>query len=270
MRRGPLGPGRTREGLRCATRAGVGLLFCLLALSCASRPSTTPLGEGPLAKKERVERERQSLKRERAERKRRLAELEIEANEAEAARSVEVTFDWDWDGGSGDTEGSSEEGETVMPVTADADPDTGAADGGSEESTAERYAGMYVGDDESLYRFGHMPSRRDRDDKAQTRVTEKDEKTLTITPVDSSNGEDICDLEAELSGDTATIGKDQHCFDQEADETSISGTVRRGRASFRKGRMLLDLEIDLSMVVGEDEYEGTLEYHFRGDKRDDK
>jgi len=230
-----------KRGLWLSVIAAVGLA-CSTPL-----PSKEPLGEGPLAKAEAVERAK--------------AEAEAEARgSAQASASASA---------------SAKAPQKKVPppapsavaqsTEADAGSEAGtgatAADAGASAAAAVDVAGEYVGSDVSTISVGGQDQEQ-KDDKARTRVEVPGPGEVSFTFVASNTGTDICTLKAKLVGKTATLTPGQDCWSDDGGGTT--GTLTRGTASFSDKRLVIDADFDLSLPGG---VSGSLVYHFDGTKK---
>lgn len=223
-----------------------------LALACAPRlPSTTPLGEGPLARAES-----QSLAKQ-------AAELEAKAKKESGSGAPDAPPPETPDAPSPETPAPppppKTAGETPPPEPAGA-----KAPAGKKPATAVVYAGEYVGSDTSTYKMEGM-ERDEKDDKARTRV-EGAGPDISVTFIDSGSGKDICTLKAQMTGKTGSFAAGQKCWG--SDGPGMTGTLTRGSASFEDKKLVIDADFDIQ-VGGEGDFKmsGKLHYHFEGTRK---
>ena len=154
------------------------------------------------------------------------------------------------------------------PETPKGEPDAGqvataAEDAGAAPDAGAKivYAGQYAGSDTSVFRFAHSPEpKTENDPNAKTRVVENADGSLAITFVSSSDGSDICTLQAKPKGRDAVIAAGQACFSG----GRVSGKVTSGKARFDGKRLVIDLTADLELNMGGQTLTGSLQYHFDG------
>jgi hypothetical protein len=223
--------------------------IAVVGLACStSLPSREPLGEGPLAKAEAVER----------------AKAEAEA-EARAASSSGSTLP---DAGKAPKAPKTPSGPSPTPTAvasaegAEAGADAGAAgaDAAAPTPPVLDIAGEYVGSDISTISVAGQ-NQEQKDDKARTRVEVPGPGEVNFTFVASNTGTDICTLKAKLVGKTATLTPGQSCWTDDGGGTD--GTLTRGTATFTDKRLVIDADFDLSLSGG---MSGSLVYHFDGTK----
>jgi hypothetical protein len=232
-------------------------ILCIAALTFGCKraePSFVPLGHGPLSLAER---------------------------EAEAARPRPLSSSNHQDRESSPRE--PERGETPAPNRGNvqpAAPDRSAShDAGTTNQSAtspkdraspanivsiEDWPGIYRGNDTTIFRMREQPERRFDDPKAKIRIERGARNHLTLAFVDSSSGKDICDLAAVAEADTATIDAGQSCF-LDPDE-SMTVRSRPGKATRKDRGLVVDLTLDTTMDTETGQVDGTIEYHFEGQR----
>ncbi len=249
------GDGRVGQGGAGACLVGISVSL-LIAQSCAGPlPSTAPLGLGPLAKAEAVEREKREAEREAA-----LASGDAGADAAGPKAPGAASGTASGAGGA-DPGAGSDAGAATAAAAAEAGTDT------SDKAPAAKavFAGVYVGEDTSLFKLSGLPDRSEADSNAKTRVEDRADGNVNIIPVDSSNGKDICTLEAVVKDKTKKlfeIKRGQSCFEPE--QGGMSGTIRKGSAKFDGDKLTFDVVLALEINTPSTQLTGTLEYHFEG------
>lgn len=220
-----------------------------LVASCTlSEPSLVPLGHGPLS---RAQRARESGKR-----------PSILKGAAEPPRELAESSTL--------SSGSPVEGSLETGVVADASVDaamppiTGAAPGASSRDPLDDWIGLYRGNDTTVFRSPEQSERRFDDPQARIRVEAVGPARLDLILVDSSNGVDMCRLAASVEGELASIEADQSCFLDPSE--GMTARSRPGKAQ-RNGRQLtVDLMLDTSIATESGNTEGSIEYHFDGQR----
>jgi hypothetical protein len=221
------------------------MLLVGLATNCAQElPSMVPLGRGPLAQGEEAVQPRRTARNRHAARDAGPAPREKTTEPASPPRDA------------GD-------------AGVDARPSDGAVDGSVGDASEDAkalpltpvFAGRYLGPDVTVFRIAGFPDRTEKDPNAKTDVEQKSKGGLAITLIDSSNGTPICTLNADLAGDkSARIPAGQACFGG----SGMTAALRSGTAEFAGPRLLLDLNLDLTIEMGEEQAQGEIEYHFDG------
>jgi hypothetical protein len=144
--------------------------------------------------------------------------------------------------------------------------DAGASDAGAGEpssAVAVKWEGEYVGSDVTTTNLEGLSRSVQPDDKARTRVEDKGGGRVVFIIVDSSNGNPLCTVKANTSGDRATIEPNQDCFSTaEADVT-----IQSGSAGLQGDRLTLDLEAALESASADMKVTGTIAYHFEGKRQ---
>lgn len=214
-----------------------------IAFACSrTLPSDQPLGLGPTAVLDRQLEEQQQKKH------------AVEQSEGDFgdAETFSVTAEPE-DAGTSDAETDAEP---------DADAADGAADSGSDAGSASAFAfaGEYLGEDTMVIRLPGMPERTETDDKARTLVKQDQPDRITVSIINSANGDVICSFGAKVNGDRATVDADAECFG----EAAVRGAVTSGQIRVDGKRLILDLAAQLEAggrTLGE------IEYHFEGDRQ---
>lgn len=220
------------------------VIATLVLLACAPvLPSETPLGEGPLAKKEAEARAK--------------AEKARDASAKLSGRSSE----------SAETPPPVEPPPSVEPPPASTGasaeppkPETpGKKEPGKKPALVVVYAGEYVGSDTSAYKM-QGNERSEKDDKARTRI-EGTAPEISVTFIDSGNGKDICTLKGKTNGKNVSFAAGQKCW---GDGPGMSGTLTQGSAKFEDKKVTIDMDFDLVIGEGDMRMTGSLHYHFEG------
>jgi hypothetical protein len=224
-------------GSALAAIVGLGLVF-----ACAPKPSSVPLGLGPLALAE------QSATP--------AGEVEIPRERAAPtapAEEVEV-----------EPESSTEEGAEASA----AEPNTTESGDEGEEAAITptvppNFPGLYAGKDTAIFRLPGLPEREEHDDKAKIRIEKASGENVRIVLVNTTDGTDLCTLVARVDGNAAIIEKPQPCFGS-GGEGGVQAELRSGRAVLDGETLRMDAEGPLFVSMGEQEVEGDLSYTFEG------
>lgn len=230
----------------------------ILVLLCAawfvggcthSEPTLVPLGHGPLS---RAQRARESGKRALALKP--PAESQLEERESALHSSASPASADASDGG------VAADASVEPAPSSTADRGSGAAN----RDPLEDWIGLYRGNDTTVFKTPEQGDRRFDDPKAKIRVESMGSARLDLILIDSSNGVDMCRLAASVDSDQARIDPDQSCF---LDPTEgMTAKSRPGKAQ-RQGRQLtVDLVFDTTMASETGSAEGTIEYHFDGQR----
>jgi hypothetical protein len=148
-------------------------------------------------------------------------------------------------------------------ASADADPD--AEETGLETGSPDaEFAGEFAGEDVSIIRIDGLPERTERDPKARTNVRQSADDRIEIILINSANGDPLCTMTADVSGQEAEVGAGQSCFGEGG---SLTGTVASGKARIQGDHLTLDLDVDLELTLGPETRDGTIDYHFEGDRK---
>jgi hypothetical protein len=225
------------------------LVLVWLVVGCGrSMPSDRPLGLGPTAREDRV--------------------LAARAEQRADRKSAEPETD--------DAEPDDPQAETdagLADASADAAPDAaleasdGVAPAPSDAAPSVVFEGEYIGEDVVTIKVPGFPATPQRDSKAKTRIERKNATRIVIILIDSSRGTPLCSLEAETQGNRATVSPGQPCFAEAAGGGPVVAEVRDGTAMVDGKRLELDLEIALRVEAGNDTVQGSIDYHFEGDRR---
>jgi hypothetical protein len=222
------------------------VLTALLLVGCApALPSETPLGEGPLAKKEAEARAK--------------AETDAAAKQQPATVSTELAA----------TEPPPAIDAPPPPPGAEPEPppqpdaagkkEPGNKEPGKKPGAVVVYAGEYIGSDTSTYKM-EGNERTEKDDKARTRV-EGSGPEISVTFIDSNTGKDICTIKGKTNGKNVSFAAGQKCW---GDGPGMSGTLTSGSAKFEDKKLTIDMDFDLVMGEGQFRMTGQLHYHFEG------
>jgi len=219
-------------------------VFAGASAACGPKPSTTPLGLGPLALAEQA-----SL----AQRKPAAARPHSAARAASApAAPIALATK------SNDDDDSATEH--------DASSEKPSAESKSKAKAAPAFAGLFAGKDVAIFRISGMPERQELDDKARIRVESESATQLRVVLINSEDGSDLCELSAEVQGSAATIDGGQPCFSSEG-EGAIHAELTSGTVVLNGDRLSMDAEGSLSVAVGDDELDGDLSYSFKGKRQ---
>lgn len=219
------------------------LFWTTASWACAPKASSTPLGVGPLALAEQAATSAApaAKKAEPAPRARAESEAAPAAVEAEASAESD----------------SKAELEDVSEVS--------AADGAASKE-AVAFAGLFAGKDVATFRISGQPERRELDDKAKIRIESDSPTQLRIVLINSTDGSDLCELSAEVRGNSATLDGGQPCFTAEG-EGAISAEMTSGTVTLAGDRLSMTAEGTLSGTFGEQEFDGNLSYSFKGQRQ---
>lgn len=210
---------------------------------CAPKASSTPLGWGPLALAEQ-----QSLAAEpQAAHPRRRS---VAAHSAPAPSAAEVSRSAASD--APDTKSEPEE------------PDEPASAGAPRgKAGAPDFAGMFAGKDVAIFRISGMPERQELDDKARIRIESDSPTQLRVVLINSENGSDLCELTAQIQGNSAQLDGGQPCFTAEG-EGAINAELNSGTVVLTGDRLSMEAEGTLSVALADEELDGNLSYSFKG------
>jgi hypothetical protein len=229
--------------------SGMRLAAVLLVVSsCAPvLPSTTPLGEGPLAKAE-------AQAREKAER------------DAEASNRRDVASASEKPSGHSPAATPPSAGKTPAPkpeTPKKPEPPAAKPDADKKPAPASNvvYAGEYVGSDVTETKIMGQESSQ-KDDKARTRVDVAKNGELDVTFIDSSNGQDICTLHAKPDGKKATFAPGQKCWA----EGDAGGTLTSGHCEFSDKKLIVEADFDIVGPEGSG-MSGSIHYRFEGTRK---
>jgi len=134
----------------------------------------------------------------------------------------------------------------------------------ASRESIEDWIGLYRGNDSTTFKSPEQSDRRFDDPKAKIRIESIGPARLDFILVDSSNGVDMCRLAASAEGELARIDPDQSCFLDPSE--GMTAKSRPGKA-LRAGRQLtVDLILDTTIATETGNAEGTIEYHFDGQR----
>lgn len=209
---------------------------------CAPKASSTPLGLGPLALAEQ-----QSLAAEpKAAHPRRRSAV---AHDAPAPSSAPVA--------------RSEASDTPAASEPDDADEPASSEGKHAPAGAPEFAGLFAGKDVAIFRISGMPERQELDDKARIRIESESPTQLRVVLINSENGSDLCQLTAEIQGNSAQLDGGQPCFTAEGDG-AINAELTSGTVVLTGDRLSMEAEGTLSVALGEEELDGSLSYSFKG------
>lgn len=220
--------------LACAVSGGSG---------CAPKASTTPLGLGPLAL---------------AERSAVAAEKKPSTARAKPARAAEAPVVAAAPDESNDNGDDARESDTASDPASPDHKATGKA--------TPLFAGLFAGKDVAIFRISGMPERQELDDKARIRIESDSPTQLRIALINSENGSDLCELSAEIQGNSATLDSGQPCFTSEGDG-AIHAELTSGTITLNGDRLSMNAEGTLSVALAEEELDGDLSYSFKGKRQ---
>jgi hypothetical protein len=231
------------------------LCVAALAFGCTrAEPSLVPLGDGPLSLAEREAEATRPVARSAS------SQQEPEHSPHPSSRDdVPATNRASVQSAAPDRSTSHDAG---SPSESEASP----KDRGSQTNVVslDDWPGIYRGDDTTIFRMREQPERRFDDPKAKIRVERGSRNHLTLAFVDSSNGKDICNLAAVADAGTATIEAGQSCF-LDPDE-SMTVRSRPGKATRKDRGLVVDLTLDTTLDTETGQVDGTIEYHFEGQR----
>jgi hypothetical protein len=203
--------------------------------------SQVPLGTGPLALAERDAR--------------RPEPAAVEGDTGEAATES---------GSSTDPPSGEDADDSPEPGSdADAEAEPGAPEPGAAGVSFE---GLYSGKDVARFRVSGLPEREQLDDRAQVRIETESDTRVRIALVNSENGDDICELGADVTGNVAEIEPGQPCFVPEG-QSDFQAEVTGGTAVLEGERLTLEARGQLSLSIADRDHSGELDYSFRGKRR---
>ena len=71
-------------------------------------------------------------------------------------------------------------------------------------------------------------------------------------------------MTADVSENEAEVGAGQSCFSEGG---TLTGTVASGKARIHGDRLTLDLDVHLELTLGPEPRDGSIDYHFEGDRK---
>jgi hypothetical protein len=128
------------------------------------------------------------------------------------------------------------------------------------------FAGLFAGKDVATYRISGQPERQELDDKAKIRVESDSATQLRVVLINTTDGSDMCELSAEIQGNSAQLDGGQPCFGAEG-EGAIQAELNSGTVTLTGDRLSMTAEGTLSGTLGEQEFEGSLSYSFKGKRQ---
>jgi hypothetical protein len=227
--------------------AFVALASALALTACAPKASSTPLGVGPLALSER---ETDAAEARAAQKKAARKPTARQVSKPKPTPAPTVSLDPDEDDTSDD----------------DSEPTAQHGKGGSGTGEAKGFNGVYAGKDIAIFRISGVPERQELDEHAKLRIETESANALRITLINSENGSDLCQLSAEVQGNSAQLASDQPCFTSE-EEGAIHAQLTSGKVVLSGDRLRMDAEGTLSVTLGDEELDGDLSYSFKGDRQ---
>ncbi|HEU4576807.1 MAG TPA: hypothetical protein VFS67_01035 [Polyangiaceae bacterium] len=146
------------------------------------------------------------------------------------------------------------------------EPDEAASAEGKPAAAAPHFAGVFAGKDVAIFRIAGMPDRQELDDKARIRVESESPTQLRVVLINSENGSDLCELTAEIQGNSAQLDSGQPCFTAEG-EGAINAELTSGTVVLSGDRLSMEAEGTLSVALAEEELQGSLSYSFKGKRQ---
>jgi hypothetical protein len=141
------------------------------------------------------------------------------------------------------------------------------ADAGAAPRVEKKYAGRYLGTDTVVIQFSGFPDEPQVDDEAKIDVEVRGEKGVAVTVVDSSQGTPLCTLEGKFSAaDAFSFEAGQPCFEDMLG-IPLGAELLNGSGKFVDARLTLEFEVHMSFDAPGDTIEGTLSYHFDGERQ---
>lgn len=224
------------------TSRALGLSLAALILGgCGPKPSSVPLGLGPLALAERSDSPV-------------VAVASAPAPAVLAPSIVEVEPK--------EPESSNEENAEASSAEAGDAPEPAA----SAPDEPPNFPGLYAGNDVATFRLQGLPEREQLDDKAKIRIEKASGGNVRIVLVNSEDGSDLCTLLARVEGNAALIEKPQPCFGSEG-EGATRAELHSGRAVLEGDALTMDAEGSLNVSLGDQDLEGELSYTFQGTRQ---
>jgi len=212
---------------------------------CGPKPSTTPLGLGPLALAEQAS----------------AAQRKPAAAHPPGARAASVPS-----APAAREAKSSDDGEAGSADEHDTPSEKPSAESKSKSKAAPAFVGLFAGKDVATFRISGMPERQELDDKARIRIESESATQLRVVLINSENGSDLCELSAEIQGNAAAIDGGQPCFSSEG-EGAIHAELTSGTVVLNGDRLSMDAEGTLSVALADDELDGELSYSFKGKRQ---
>jgi hypothetical protein len=128
------------------------------------------------------------------------------------------------------------------------------------------FAGLFAGKDVATYRIAGQPERQELDDKAKIRIETDSATQLRVVLINTTDGSDMCELSAAIQGNSAQLDGGQPCFTAEG-EGAIQAELNSGTVTLTGDRLSMTAEGTLSGTLGEQEFEGSLSYSFKGKRQ---
>lgn len=128
------------------------------------------------------------------------------------------------------------------------------------------FVGLFAGKDVATYRIAGQPERQELDDKAKIRIESDSPTQLRIVLINTTDGSDMCELSAEIQGNSAQLDGGQPCFTAEG-EGAIQAELNSGTVTLTGDRLSMTAEGTLSVALAEQELEGSLSYSFKGKRQ---
>jgi hypothetical protein len=226
-------------------RVALPVLWAAVGWGCAPKANGVPLGLGPLALAEQsatsAERSAEKTKQARRPRPASPPPATSAATKAEAAADEDAKPD---------LEDVSEASEADAPA-------------GKE---VPAFAGLFAGKDVAIFRITGMPERQELDDKAKIRIESDSPTQLRIVLINTTDGSDMCELSAEVQGNSAQLDGGQPCFTAEG-EGAIQAELTSGTVTLTGDRLNMTAEGTLSVALAEQELDGNLSYSFKGKRQ---
>jgi hypothetical protein len=219
-----------------------------LSAACAPRPSSVPLGLGPLAVAEQSAASSAERRRLSAPRPAAVPDVKGESGAKGAAP---------------DDEKNAAASETSTKDADEPDEETEAA---LAPGAVPALEGLYAGNDTAIFRLTGFPEREQKDDKAKIRIEADSPSVVRITLINSEDGSDLCELTARVQGNAALLESPQPCFSSE-EEGALQAELTSGRAVVSGDRLSMQAEGTLSATLADQELDGTLTYSFKGDRQ---
>lgn len=141
-----------------------------------------------------------------------------------------------------------------------------AGDGGPppQASDPSEWLGTWSGKDTTRFVMDDSPERSFDDDQAKIRVARVGEQRISLVLVDSSDGSDLCALDADLVGKMAKLKSGQSCFT--SDDGSMEAEIEQGGAKLDKDRLIMDATLKARAYREGTRNSGKILYHFEGSR----
>lgn len=229
------------------TLARLALLLLSAAASwgCAPKASSTPLGLGPLAIAEQT------------------AASEPAAAQAKPARRARAAQE---PAPAAAAAGGEEQASTEADAKATLEDVSEVSEAETASAEQPAFVGLFAGKDVAVFRISGQPERRELDDKAKIRIESDSPTELRVVLINSTDGSDLCELSAEVRGNSAELDGGQPCFTAEG-EGAISAEMTSGRLTLSGDRLSMTAEGTLSGTLADQEFDGSLSYSFKGQRQ---